>query len=107
MNLADLILDSLKSIWNFIKRTFIYIVNFFTNIVGWFREPQRLKTLRANKNAVAAVVKQKLKSGDYAVVNVLYNQTEDQIMDAEIIEAKKLDNKTKESFKNHDVLILQ
>lgn len=106
MELLRLIWNWVKRFWDKIKKIVVQIINFFKNIVDWFKNPFRLNKLKENENMIAASIKQKLENGDFAIVNALYDKYSDQVVDAQIVQSKDLDHKTKEAFRNKDMIIL-
>lgn len=106
----DLIWEAIKAVWNFIKKIILKILNFIAHIVNWFRDPNRIKILQQNKDVIAVVIKQKLESGDYNVVNCLFNKNTSEILnpeeDAICYTSEELDYETKRHFQNKDMLIL-
>lgn len=107
MGLLDLILSALKAVWDFIEKIVVRIVNFFRNILSWFQTPKRFEIIRKNIDILPVVIKQKLESGDFQVVNCLYDQVKDEIEDAQVITAEKLDEETLEKFKDKNMIILR
>ena len=67
---------------------------------------KKLGILEKDKNVIAASIKQNLDNGNYKVVNCLYDKSTEKVVDeAEIIDAKKLDNQTHKNFGDKDLLI--
>ena len=95
----------------FYKKIFLKVVNFVKNIVGFFKDPQRLKKLQEEKNTIAVTIKEHLDNENYHVVNCLYNVETDEIVDMETdalgMDAESLDEETKQKFGDKDMLILQ
>lgn len=107
----EIIKELLKKIWDFIKKIFVKILNFAINIIKFFRDKQRIKKLNENKKLMAIAIKEKLENGNFRVVNCLYDESIDDIVDYEDdaigITAEKLDKKTEKAFGNKDMLILE
>ncbi len=104
-----LIKKALKAIWNFIKRVVLAIINFFKNIVAWFRLPGRLKKLEDDRNLIAVAIKENLDSGNYNIINCLFNKETNKVdeSDAIIMESGSLDGETRQKFSDKDMIILQ
>ena len=95
-------IELLRKAWEFIKKIFLKIVNFVTNIVSFFKDPQRLKKLQEDKK--------NLDNGKFNVVNCLYDKTTEEIIDMETdalgINAESLDEETKQHFGDKDMIVL-
>lgn len=89
-----------------VKRLIRKIVNFFKNIVSWFKDEKRLKKIKEDKNTVAVVIKEKLDSGDYETIQCLFDKEEDEVLDAQVITCESIDQKTEDSFKDKDMILL-
>lgn len=103
-------IELLRKAWEFIKKIFLKIVNFVTNIVSFFKDPQRLKKLQEDKNIIAISIKENLNNGQYNMLNVLYDKTTEEIVDMETdalgINAESLDEETKQHFGDKDMIVL-
>ena len=103
-------IELLRKAWEFIKKIFLKIVNFVTNIVSFFKDPQRLKKLQEDKNRIAISTKENLDNGKFNVVNCLYDKTTEEIVDMETdalgINAESLDEETKQHFGDKDMIVL-
>ncbi len=103
-------IELLRKAWEFIKKIFLKIVNFVTNIVSFFKDPQRLKKLQEDKNRIAISIKENLDNGKFNVVNCLYDKTTEEIVDMETdalgIDAESLDEETKQHFGDKDMIVL-
>lgn len=111
MSLIDTIKQSLKAIWNFIKRIFEKILNFFKNIAGFFKQPERIKKIQEKPKVLAISIKENLDNGNFNVINCLYDENAREIIDYEnhalIIETESLDAQTISSFGIKDMIILK
>jgi hypothetical protein len=109
MSILEAVKNALKRIWEYIKKIFVKVIQFFRNIVDWFRSPERLWHIKDNKNILPVVIKENLASGNYNVINCLYNQEDEEIEDyqAEIVEGEKYDNDTLRNFGNKSMIVLQ
>jgi len=96
----------LAKAWDWIKKIFVKIINFFANIKSWFTQASRLKKLKEDKNKVAVVIKETLDNGDYNVVNCLFDEETNTLDDAEVVQSEDIDQKTRDSFGNRDMIVL-
>lgn len=107
----EFIMEALRYVWNFIKRIFVKVLNFFNNIVSWFKDVDRLRKLRKDRNTIAVVIKEKLENGNYNVVNCLFDKEQGEVVDYEedalIIEAEMLDENTIRQFGDKNMIILR
>ncbi|WP_346678732.1 hypothetical protein [uncultured Brachyspira sp.] len=103
-------IELLRAIWDFIKKIVVKIINFFNNIMKFFKNPQRLNKLKQNKNILAISIKDRLENGKYNIVNCLYNKEDDELVDMETdtlgYEAERLDAETEKQFRNADMIVL-
>lgn len=108
--MLTLIKKALRAIWDLIKRIVLHICRFFANIVGFFKNPSRLEKLRQDKDLIAVTIKEKLASGDYRVVNCLFNKETCDVVepaeDAQIIEAEDIDTDTERQFDGKEMIVL-
>lgn len=109
--LWDDIVQMALEIWEFIKKMFLKIVNFFNNIVSFFKDPSILHKLEEDKNNIAVVIKDNLENGNYRVINCLYNKESETLVDCETsalgIEAYELDDETADRFGDKAMIVLQ
>lgn len=107
--------DFIIRAWRWIKKVVLAIIRFVDNVVSWFEDPNRLRELQEDMDNIAVVVKEKLENGDYKVVKCLFNKREGKIVGREeasnqYIEgmtSDNLDEKTKRSFGNKDMIVLE
>ena len=103
--------DFLRKIWEFIKKIFVKVLNFVNNIVKFFKDPDRLRTLKEDSNKLAISIKEHLDNGEYHVVDCLFDKETEQIYDMEEdalgIEAESLDKQTQQIFGDRDMIILK
>lgn len=106
----EFIVSLLKGVWNLIRRIWVGIVAFTRHIVMFFRNPKILNELSQNRDAIAVSIKQQLETGDYEVVNCLFDRETNNLInpesDAEIISADDLDYATESKFGNKDMIVL-
>ena len=109
--MLTLIKKALRAIWDLIKRIVLHICRFFANIVGFFKNPSRLEKLRQDKDVIAVAIKENLDSGNYQVVECLFNKETGNIVnpeeDAQIIEAEDIDTDTEHRFDGKEMVILK
>ena len=107
----ELIKSLLAEVWEWIKKFVVKIISFFSNIVSFFRDRNRLKKLQEDQNRIAVAIKEKLENGDYQVVNCLYDKEETKLVDpeedTEVITSGQLDAETKKAFGRKNMLVLQ
>lgn len=101
--------NAAASFWNAVKRLWRAVVNFFKNVVEYFRK------LRLDRNkhkpfiADLTQLKPKIKNAPEKNVGIfegVYNEETDEIEHAQIIEADRLDDKTKDILDNDPLVIL-
>ena len=110
-DILDWIKEKLKAVWEWIKKIVLKIVNFFKNIVSFFKDPNRLKKLQADKDRIAVAIKENLANGNYQVVNCLYDKEKSELVtpeqDAEVITAEQLDAQTISTFGDKEMVVCQ
>lgn len=110
MGVVDFFIELARSIWAFIKHAVETILNFVKNIVGFFKNPSRLKKLKEDRNLMAISIKENLADGNYKVVNCLFNEATNKVEDYEEslgIEADDIDSETKQAFGDKAMIVLQ
>lgn len=111
MAIIDSIKKLLKDAWQLIKKFAVKVLNFFENIVAWFKKPDVLEQIKNNEKIIAVSIKEKLVTGDYSVINCLYDKEEDRLIDASenavVFTANSLDSDTLSRFDNKEMIILQ
>lgn len=104
-------INLLRSIWNYIKKIFVRIINFGKNIVSFFKNRNRLRKLEEERDLIAVSIKENLGNNNYRVVNCLYDKAEEEVVDMEEdaigIESNGIDSETKQSFGNKDMIVLK
>ncbi|WP_104728215.1 hypothetical protein [Helicobacter felis] len=108
-NVTDNVVDFFESVWAWVKRIVTRILNFFKNIVDWFKDPKRQKRLQEEKGKVEAVVVKHFENGSYNTINCLFNTDTGQIEGEEAlgIESEELDATTKKHFGDKDMIVLR
>ena len=111
MAIIDAIKNALRKVWEFIKKIFLKIINFFKNIANWFQEPDRLKKIESDKKVIAVTIKENLENGNFNVVNCLYNKETEELVDVKedvlSITAEQLDSQTSSNFGDKEMIILR
>jgi len=104
----EAIINALKAIWSFIKKIVLKVVYFAMNIVSFFRDEKRLEKLKADKDLIAVAIKERLATGNYQVVNCLFNKETYTIdeEDAVVISADGIDEETESKFGTKDMIVL-
>ena len=109
--MLEAIKSLLVAVWDIIKKFIVAIISFAQNIVTFFRNRNRLRKLQENQNRIAVAIKERLKSGDYQVVNCLYDEQEEKLVDpeedAEVITSAQLDKETRNAFNGKEMIVLQ
>lgn len=109
-DVIDGIVDMARAIWDYIKKIAVRVLNFFSNIVSFFKDPNRLEKLRTDRNLLAVAIKENLENGNCNVVNCLFDKETNEIVDyeenAQGITAESLDEETKKAFAGKDMIAL-
>ncbi|WP_461830195.1 hypothetical protein [Aquifex sp.] len=107
--MMDYIVNLLRSIWNAIKKIFRKILNFFNDIVDWFRAKIHKYIDKPYIKAVAVRIDDALKNGNYRIVKCFYDTKKGKIIDEDLegIEAEQLDDYAQDIFKDKPVVILE
>ena len=107
----EIILSALKAVWAFLKRIFVKICSFVSNILSFFRDKERLRKLQETRDRIAVSIREKLVSGEYNVVNCLFDTSTNEVVDAqtdaEVIEAEDLDAETMGNFGDKDMIVIR
>lgn len=112
MSLIEEIKRLLKQVWYFIKKIALKVLNFFKNIIGFFKTPNRLKDLKNNENIIAIAIRDNLENNNYNTVslamfdtksNELYDYQENSLH----ITAESLDAETISQFGHKDMLVIK
>ncbi|HYO71811.1 MAG TPA: hypothetical protein VEU33_37615 [Archangium sp.] len=81
----------------------ILAIVYFDDIVKWFRSRNDIKT--ADKDNIAFTIKQKMSSGNYRVVQGIFNKETDQLVDGQVMQTNKVDDKLNEVHGNEELVI--
>lgn len=110
-DMIEWIKEKLAAVWEWIKKIVLKIVSFLKNIMGFFKDPNRLKKLKADQDRIAVAIKENLANGNYQVVNCLYDKEKSELVtpeqDAEVITAEQLDAQTISNFGDKEMVVLQ
>jgi len=74
-------------------------------IINWLRSRQQLK--ESDKANVAFTLKERIETGDYVVIEGIFNKRTNEILDAEKVQAKNLDEKLAKVHQNSDLAIYE
>jgi hypothetical protein len=55
--MLEFIKNALVGIWEFIKKLWVRVVNWFKNIYSWFKNPFRVRKLQEDRNKLAVSIK--------------------------------------------------
>lgn len=107
----DAIVELLKEVWSFIKKIVLRLVSFVKNIVRFFQDPSRIEKLQADKNKIAVSIKENLDSGEYRVVNCLYDKSTNELVapeeDAVVMNAEDIDAEASRMFGDKDMIVVK
>ena len=81
---------------------FVAIIK-WDDIVAWFQSLSKIK--EKDKANVAFTLKQKMDSGKFAVVQGIFNQDNNKILEGRTIETKELDTQLAEHHKKEELVI--
>lgn len=84
---APLILKALAAIT--IAAVVVCVILKWNDIIDWFKGREKL--YQKDKHNVAIVIKEKMQSGDYKVVQGIFNKKTSEFKDSKAYEAKELD----------------
>lgn len=75
------------------------------DIIKWFEQRSRIK--EADKDNIAFTLKERLKSGNYKVVQGIFNKRTDSVVDGKIVEAQQLEKKLAQTHQGQDVVLYE
>lgn len=67
----------------------VLAIIYYDDIIKWFQDRNDIK--EADKDNIAFTIKQKLESGDYKVVQGIFNKRTNTVVDGHTMRAKQLD----------------
>lgn len=101
--------NAAKSFWNAVKRLVLSIVNFFKNIVEYFKrlilDPKKHKPFIADMAHLKDMI-DKAPVKQCGIFQGVYNEETNEIENYQIIEADQLDATTKETLGNDPLVVL-
>ena len=112
------IIKLLERAWDFIKKVFVKVIDFFDNILNFFESKYNEIILKHPKaKAVSIKIKDDLASGNYnsvslskgKIINTFYDEATGEIIEeaTEVISYESLDGQTKEQFGDKDMLVIE
>lgn len=106
----ELIESALQAVWEFLKKVWVKVCSFVKNILGFFKNPQRLQKLKEDQNLIAVAIKKNLDDGNFQTVNCLFNKEEGILEnpkeDALVVTSEELDPQLEQAFGNKDMIVL-
>jgi hypothetical protein len=72
-------------------------------IVNWFRNRSAIQ--EQDKDNIAFTIKENLQSGNYTVVQGIFNRRTEELVDSQVIETKELDNKMSEIHSENKMVL--
>jgi|GEM_PF-890925 len=75
----------------------------FGQIVDWFRNRQEL--VASDKDNIAVTLKTKLESGDFRMVQGIFNKRTNKTIDAKVIQCSDIDGKLKKIHDNRELAV--
>ena len=110
MGMWDAIVDAVMAIWDYIKHIFKKVLQFTAHIVGFFKNPNRLRKLQNDRNLIAVAVKENLDNGRFNTISCLFDKTTGEVTDmqedAQGIESEQLDADTRRNFGDKPMVVL-
>lgn len=107
----DVIWEFIKSVWDSIKKFYYNIISFKQHILKFFKDPSILRKIQEDKDNIAVVIRERLNSGEFTTINVLFNTDEGEVVDyqncAEANIAPELDAETNRNFGGKDMMVLR
>ena len=93
------------------KIIFKALLSFKINILSFFKSPERYKRIKENRNYLPFVLREKMKNGDYNVIEGVFDEKTDDVVDiqkeAQGFECERLDSELTDYFGNKDLVILR
>jgi len=106
VDIFEIIKEGVIRLGKAVVKLIMKVAYFIKNILSWFKNPARLKKIKEDKNTIPVVIKQKIKNGDYEVINCLFNEETNEVEDAQVISSEQLGKETIKNFKDKDMMIL-
>lgn len=93
------------------KIIFKALLSFKINILSFFKSPERYKKIKENRNYLPFVLREKMKNGDYNVIEGVFDEEKDDLVDIEKetqgFECECLDSELNGHFGNKDLVFLR
>lgn len=105
----DLICDAIRAIANFVKRVIRAVINFFSDIIGWFKQTDldpRKDTVFIMKGQKFNEMLHKAPNKNVGLFQGVYDNQTDEVRHYRQIDADSLDAETMETFGDDDLVTL-
>ena len=83
----------------------VLAIIYWDDIVEWFRSRNNIK--QADKDNIAFTIKKNLQSGNYKVVQGIFNQRTEELKDTRVMESQKLDDKLLQHHGGKELVIYE
>ncbi len=83
----------------------VVAIVYWDDIVNWFQSRNNLKV--ADRDTIAFTIKEKLASGEFTVVQGIFNQRTEKILDGRKMRTKALDSQFDRAHKDQDLVIYE
>jgi hypothetical protein len=77
----------------------------WSDIVEWFQNRTALK--QADRDNIAVTLKEQLASGEYRVVQGIFNTRTEAVVDGQVLKSNKIDQQTEEVHRNNNLVVYQ
>ncbi len=84
---------------------FALAILYWDEIVGWFQSRNDIKDQDANN--IAFTIKEKMATGEYNVVQGIFNKRTEEVVEGRKIRAEKLDKQTAAAHNGQDLVIYE
>ncbi len=104
----DTIIAFLKTVWDYIRKLVVRVLDFVRHICHFFSSPRSKMRLR-EKDVLATVIRQNLDDGNVSVINCLFDKGRNVVLDVQdiqVITAEELDERTSTMFGDKNLLVL-
>ena len=83
----------------------VVTIIYWDDIINWFQSRNSLKA--ADRDNLAFTLKQKLATGDYKVVQGIFNTRTEQLLDGRVMQAKSLDYQFDREHRNKELVFYE
>ena len=83
----------------------VVAILYYEEIIKWFRSRNDIK--EADKANIAFTIKQRLNSGDYKIVQGIFNKRNETILDGHVIQAKELDKDLADAHEGKELVLYE